>query len=157
MADLGKWQNDVEAAEDSQDFDPMPAGDYRVVVDGGEEKATKAGNGVRLVLTLVVVDGEYKGRKLWASFNVENPNPKAVEIARSQLKQLIGAVGLKSFPRDTSDLEGIPFLVRVALKPPTDPYPGNECKRFMSLEKSTQPARQTAGAGAGAGKAPWQK
>ena len=55
-------------------FDPIPAGKYICQIVESEIKSTKAGTGQQLVLTWEVLDGEFKGRKVWDRLNISNPN-----------------------------------------------------------------------------------
>ena len=112
MANLNGFDaNQVEPAS----FDPLPAGKYLAVITESEMKATKSGAGQFLNLTFQVLDGEYKGRKLWARLNLKNPNPQAEQIARGQLSALCRAVGVMA-PRDSVELHNLPLLVTVKIK-----------------------------------------
>lgn len=101
--------------EPRNSFDPIPAGKYKVVMVDSEEKPTKAGNGSYLNLTYEIIEGEYKGRKLWDRLNLNNPNPTAVEIAKGTLSALCRAAGVKVL-RDTTQLHDIPVLAKVSAK-----------------------------------------
>lgn len=112
-------------------FEPIPAGWYPVVIVDSEEKETRAGNGSYLQLTLEVSDGEFKGRLLWARLNLNNPNPKAVEIAQRDLANICKAVGVMA-PKDSSDLHYKPLAARVKIRP----YEGemrNEVSGFRAI------------------------
>jgi hypothetical protein len=113
MANLSGFNaNNVEPAAA---FDPIPAGKYIAAITHSEMKPTKAGNGNFLELTFEVVDGEFKGRKLWARLNLENPNHVTVQIARAELSAICRAVGVME-PRDSLELHGIPMEVNVKQK-----------------------------------------
>src|SRR5574343_311019 len=84
-------------------YEALPAGDYLVMITDSEERATKAGDGKYLNLTLEVQDGPFQGRKLWDRLNLENPHAKAVEIAQRQPAQNCHAVGNMA-PRESSEL-----------------------------------------------------
>ena len=86
MADLHGF--DANQVKPTTDFVPLPAGKYLAVIVESEFKPTKSGNGSYLELTFEVIDGEHKGRKLWARLNLDNPNPTAVEIARAELSAI---------------------------------------------------------------------
>ena len=73
-------------------FEPVPAGKYLAAIVESEMKPTKSGNGHFLELTFEVGEGPYKGRKLWARLNLDNPNPQAVQIARGELSAICRAV-----------------------------------------------------------------
>ena len=110
MADLHGF--DANQVEPSQDFEPIPAGKYLAVVTESEMKPTKAGNGQYLQLTFEVLDGPYKGRKLWARLNLDNPNAQAVQIARAELSAVCRAVGVLA-PKDSAELHDLPLVIHV--------------------------------------------
>ena len=87
----------------------IPPGEYKVQVVSSEEKATKKGDGAFIEFVYLITTGEYKDSKIWDRFNVDNPNPKAVEIGLSQFKQLAEACGAPDCT-DTDELEGCNFI-----------------------------------------------
>jgi hypothetical protein len=87
------WNGESEEVLDSG-FDPLPAGEYRVLVEEATGKPTKAGNGRYINVQYTVVDGRYTKRKLFHKFNTENPSEQARKIGRSVLKRFLHAVGL---------------------------------------------------------------
>lgn len=81
---------DLTGVESStMDYQPLPTGIYKLVIDEAELKDTKAGTGQYINVRYEVVSGDWKGRKLWNMFNVKNPNPQAVEIGMQQLRSMI--------------------------------------------------------------------
>lgn len=85
----------LTGVKEQSSFEPIPKGDYLVVAKAGELKATKDGTGKYCKVEFEVLEGDFKGRKLWMNFNVQNANPKAVEIALSQMKSFFLAAGAK--------------------------------------------------------------
>jgi hypothetical protein len=100
------------ASEVKDDRDGIPAGTYLCVISDTTEKQTKRGDASYAEFTFDVVEGEHKGRKIWDRLNLNNPNPKTVEIAMQQLRRISMAVG-KPIIADTSELCDIPLLVTV--------------------------------------------
>ena len=101
-------------------FGPIPDGTYRVRVEQAEEIENKQRTGCYLELVLVVADGAFKGRKLWARYTSAHENVKAQEIGLGQIsaalralgrpvidheRELVGAVGDCVVGRDRSDSE----------------------------------------------------
>ncbi|MCX5682321.1 MAG: DUF669 domain-containing protein, partial [Planctomycetota bacterium] len=116
MANLGNFNaNEVEPTS----FEPLPAGKYLACIVESEMKATKNGAGQFLNLTFQVLDGEFKGRKVWARLNLKNPNPQAEQIARGQLSALCRAIGVMT-PRESCELHNLPLTLSVSLKKRTD-------------------------------------
>ena len=89
---------DIESYKPSnlRSFEPLPPGKYSVVISDSQMKVTKAGTGEYLELTMLVLDGQHAGRKLWERLNVKNASKVAEEIARGQLnaiKEVCGITG----------------------------------------------------------------
>lgn len=108
-------------------FAPIPAGKYNVEIVDSDLVATKLGDGHYLKLTFSVMDGDYAGRYIWANLNVDNPNPKAVEIAERELARIIEAVDVTNSEGepgfdDTQELHGIPLSGMVKIKPASGGY-----------------------------------
>ncbi len=77
-------------------FEPLPKGAYRVMVGGSQMKTNKNGKGRHVAVELNVIDGQYRKRKLWHRFNVENANETAQRIGRGQMKSFLTAIGVTS-------------------------------------------------------------
>src|SRR5687768_10917949 len=104
MANLGNF-NAHEVDPNSQ-FDPVPAGKYLAVITASEAKPTRSGKGSFLELTFEILEGDYKGRKLWARLNLENPSEMAVKIARAELSAICHATGVMQ-PKDSMELHDL--------------------------------------------------
>lgn len=74
-------------------FEPLPNGVYRVLVTKSEGRDTAAGNGRFISMAFDVIEGQFKGRKVFNIFNTENPNADAVERGQSDLATLVEALG----------------------------------------------------------------
>lgn len=106
---------DASKVDPASSFDPIPAGKYIAAITESEMKPTKSGNGHFLELTFEVGEGPYKGRKLWARLNLDNPNAQAVQIARGELSAICRAVGVLQ-PQDSCELHNLPLSIKVACK-----------------------------------------
>ena len=109
MATLNFNANEVEP---NKGIDPIPAGKYNAVITESEMKPTKSGNGQYLELMFEVIDGEYKGRKVWSRLNLDNPNAQAVQIARGDLSAICRAVNVIQ-PQDSVELHDLPLVITV--------------------------------------------
>ena len=101
--------NTVEPVE--QKFDPIPAGKYLVAIRGSEEKTSKKGHKY-LSLEFEVLDGPFRGRKLWTNLNLNHPDTEAVKFARAELASICKAVGVLK-PQDSVQLHNLPLLATV--------------------------------------------
>ncbi|MCC6910046.1 MAG: DUF669 domain-containing protein [Phycisphaerales bacterium] len=117
MAQLNGF--DAHEVEPNQTFDVLPAGKYLAIITASEMKATKAGTGEFLELQLEVVEGPYKGRKLWDRLTLKHENALTVQIAKGTLSSICRAVGVMR-PRDSAELHGIPLLAKVKVKQRSD-------------------------------------
>lgn len=151
MADLTGF--DANQVEPAGDFDPIPAGKYAAVITDSEMKPTKAGTGTLLLLTFMVIEGQYKNRLLWTRLNLENPNATAVKIARGELSAICRAVGVLA-PNDSVELHNLPLVIHVRCKKRADTGElTNEIKGY-SKQESPPP---TAAAAAANTTPPWKR
>ena len=136
---------DAAKVEPDSGFDPLPVGNYRVVISDTAEKVNSAGTGSYVRLTFDVVAGQYMGRKLWENLNLQNPNKQAVDIAMSQLSAICRAIGVLT-PRDHVQLRNIPLDVLVGLSKRKDTgEPQNTIKKYARKGELTQPAATVQG------------
>jgi len=110
---------DANQVEPTTDFEPIPAGKYLAVITESEVKPNKAGTGSYLQFTFQIIEGEYKGRFLWARLNLDNPNDTAVKIARAELSAICRAVGVMA-PNDSIELHDLPLVISVKCKKRAD-------------------------------------
>lgn len=87
----------------------LPDGDYLVKIVG-EEQTDKA-----LVLSCLVLSGDYKGAivKDWLNLNADKETAR--EIAQRRLKSIVESVGI-SRVSDTRELYGRPYVVSVSTR-----------------------------------------
>jgi hypothetical protein len=150
MANLNGFNaNEVDP---SVGFDPIPAGKYLAVITESEMKPTKSGAGNYLELTFQVLEGEFKGRNLWARLNLDNPKADTVKIARAELSAICRAVGVMA-PKDSVELHNIPLVITVGLKKRKDT---DELINVIKGYSKRESAPRVPVAG-GNGKAPWQR
>lgn len=126
-------------------FDAIPAGDYIAAIVASEEKQTQSGNGTYLKLTLEILEGEFKGRKLFDNLNLNNPNAQAVQIAKGTLSQICRSVNVMQ-PRQSEELHNKPMVIKVVLLEKA--YQGqdkNEVKGYAPAG-GAQPTTQPGGA-----------
>lgn len=138
MADLRGF--DANNVEPTGDFEVVPGGKYLAAIIESEMKPTKASTGAFLQLVFQILDGQYKGRKLWARLNLENPNAQAVQIARAELSAICRAVGILA-PSDSQELHNLPLLITVKVrKRPDTGELTNEIKAYAKKETPPPPA-----------------
>lgn len=153
MAELDFNAQEVEITN----YEAIPAGKYQAVITDSEMKETKSGTGRYLQLTFEVIEGDYRGRKLWERINLLNPNQTAVRIAKETLAKICLAVNVPVL-KDTVELHNLPLTVEVKLKTDADGEVRNEIKGYSPRMNyaAPQPASPAAAAKT-AGKAPWKQ
>ncbi len=122
MANLhGFNANDVEP---TTDFDPVPAGRYVAVITQSEVKLNKAGTGSYLQFTFQIIDGEYKGRYLWARLNLDALHPVLEKLATTlgaafQAEDLFNPNPMPQSAADTPRYAGDSSVPPGTIPPPT--------------------------------------
>jgi hypothetical protein len=142
MAQLGK-KFDATAIDTTQtEYAELPNGIYVMEIDSSDVTPTKAGDGIILKTTNVVVEPEeYKGRKLFSNYNLENKSAQAQEIGQRQFAALCRAIGVGEV-EDSEELHFRTFTVKVSLgKPSKDgSYPARaEIKRYYFPDEGNVP------------------
>jgi hypothetical protein len=141
MAELGNYQVDPNNTE--QSFDPLPAGDYIAVIEASDWKSTKTGSGRYLNLQYQVIDGPFKGRKLFNIINLENPSQDATQIARQTLNSIGVACNVMQL-QDSAQLHNIPMKIKVVFKEDPVYGPKNEIKGHKPIGQTAPPVQQQA-------------
>lgn len=145
-------QNDIY----KQDFDLLPAGNYNVIITNTEEKVTRDGTGTRLVIEMEVQSGEFQGRKIWDSINIQNQNDKTVAAGQRKIKQIMFCLDMVQV-KDSSEFHFKPLIAVVEIRKSRNEYPdSNGVKRFEKAigAHSAQPPAQQRGFSRG-GSEPW--
>jgi hypothetical protein len=121
-------------------FVPIPVGKYKVAITASERKKTnkepKPGEvqGEMILFTYTVIDGEFRGRKLFDRLNIINANKTAQEIAEGCLSAICRSVGVM-VPRSTEELHNIPFIVDVKIRAAKDGYDeSNDVKGYARID-----------------------
>ena len=153
---MATFQFNASEVEPEQGFSVVPAGMYAAQIIDVEIKDTKAGNGQYMSVTWELLDGQYRGRKVWSRLTVRNANAEAERIGRQQLSALCHAVGVLNL-QDTVQLHGKQARLRVTVKQDAQYGDSNDVKGYEALAGSAPGAPFTpppAAAPARAGK-PW--
>ena len=152
MANLNGF--DANQVDPSSPLDPIPSGKFLAAIVESEMKPTKSGDGAYLELMFEVLDGEYKGRKVWANLNLKNPSQTAVKIARAELSAICRAVGVMT-PSDSTDLHNLPLVIKVKCKKRKDT--GEITNEVKGFEKKGAIAASTPAAQATDDSKPWKR
>lgn len=123
---------------ETSSFDALPTGVYEAVISESKMQETKSGTGSMLVLTFDIISGEYTGRKLWEYLNIENPNAKAVEIARQTLAMICKAINITRIT-DSSELHDRPMLLTVRATKQQDGTLRNDIRGYKPVPTHAAP------------------
>lgn len=137
MAQLGETisVNDLPVSE-AGNYDPLPAGWYTANITGAELKVTKAGDGQYISVRYDITGPSHQGRVVFGKINVRNASPKAEEIGRQQLGDIMRAIGLAKVS-DTDELIGGSLSIKLGIEEASGEYKArNEVKGFKALEGS---------------------
>jgi len=143
---MAKLQNafDSNQFDDMSNFDPVPQGDYAMQITNSDLVTTKDKKGKYIKFEMSIIQGEFKGRKIWTNLNVINANPIAVEIANKELATICRACG-KAQVQDTVELHGIPMTVKVRIKAAKGDYPAqNITSGYAALGIQANPNKKKA-------------
>ncbi|MFO0873161.1 MAG: DUF669 domain-containing protein [Phycisphaerales bacterium] len=134
-------------------FEPIPAGKYLAVIVDSKTKQTKNGAGEYLQLEFEIVDGPYKGRRVWERLTLKHPNEQTVKIARGNLSAICRAVGVMK-PNDSVELHNVPLSIVVGLKKREDNGEMTNVVKAFEKRESAATARPSAVAGSAP---PWKR
>lgn len=133
MATLG-FNFDANTVQPQESFSCLPAGFYQAMITESEMKDTSTG-GQMLVLTVEIIDGKYKGRRIWERLNLVNQNTTAVEIAQRSLSAICYATKQMQVT-DSAQLHHKPMVIKLKVNPAKNGY--EESNGVAGWEEYTQ-------------------
>lgn len=125
--------------QSTNNFDPLPEGWYEVSIADAEIKQTKAGTGSYIKIRYDVIGPTHQGRVVFGNLNIRNQNPKAEEIGRQQLGELMRAVGVGKLT-DTDQLIGCSLKIKLKIRHQDGYEPSNDVSAFKAIEGGIPPA-----------------
>lgn len=137
--------------QQTNDYAPIPAGDYVVTIKNAELKPTKDGSGQYIKLKLDVVAPSSVGRVIFSNINIRNKSEQAENIGRQQLGAIMRALGISSISHP-DQLIGATVGVKVAIREAQNGYEAqNEVKAYKAVSGSAPPAQSVPSAPVQAG------
>lgn len=158
MSFLGETFNAADLPQGTGSFDPIPAGVYTASITQANLKDTKDGTGKMIAVRYDITGPSHQGRVIFSNINIRNKSPKAEEIGRQQLGDIMRAIGLASL-QDTDQLIGGQLQIKVDIEKKEGYEARNQVKGFKALAGSPAPAPAAAPAPAPAAGAapPWAR
>lgn len=129
----------------NNNFEPLPPGWYSANITGAELKTTKAGNGQYIAVRYDITGPTHQGRVVFGNLNIRNPNPKAEEIGRQQLGDLMRAIGLARVT-DTDELIGASLSIKLEIRQQEGYEPSNDVRGYKAITSSVSTAPAASGA-----------
>lgn len=157
MAELN-YTADFNDIDEVDFFEALPVGDYTVMIEDSDVCMTKSGTGRYVKFVYQIIDGEYKGRKLFEILNIENQNQQTAARARTSLNSICFYCD-KQGAEDTSELHGEVLVVQVGIKKNEQYGDQNVIKKHMPYEGNGKKSKSPVKAKAGKSKndQPWVK
>jgi len=150
--------------EDMSDFSILPKGWYLVTVTKDEKRTSESSGNSYLALEYTVMDGNFKGRKIFNNLNLFHPKTEVKQMAERELATLCRAINRRTIS-SSSELHNIPFGVKLRhrkdkqtgeMREQTGGYCGE--KEFPAKSggsPTTATTTTTTDTGQGASPAPW--
>ena len=151
MAKLGFTASEYDPDTGAGSYEPIPAGEYQLMCEEAEEKATSSGTGSYIKAKFRVLGPSHADRFIFMNFNINNPSAKAQEIGRRQVSGWAAACGYPN-AGDTDELLNRPFYADVVIEPASGQYgPQNRINGYKMPEgNGHSPAPKAASAPAAA-------
>lgn len=138
MANLGETFDVDALPQGTSSYDPIPPGWYNASITAAELKATKNGTGQYIAIRYDISGPTHQGRVVFGNVNIRNQSPKAEEIGRQQLGEIMRATGL---PRvdDTDQLIGASLQIKIDIEKSEQYGDKNQVKGFKAIAGGAPP------------------
>lgn len=127
--------------EPEQSFEVVPAGEYVVIISESDYVPNKKNTGMILKLTYDILDGPFKGQKIFENLNLQHENAQASVIAQKALNSICMAVGIQHVA-DTSQLHGIPLVLDISVRDSDQYRKQNNIKKHLPYSHGKQAPSQ---------------
>lgn len=149
-----RFSFDASKVAPQQPLEPVPTDWYNAKIVESGLAPTKDTTGQLLNLTWEIVDGQFKGRRLWDRINVKNKSADAQRIGLSQLSAICHCTGVMQV-NDSKELHNKIIQIRALYRDADANYDAsNDIKGYKPAEGSVA---ATAGAAPAAAAAKWGK
>ena len=115
-------------------YDAIPAGLYEATIANAEIKDSKSG-GKYINVRYDITGPSHSGRVVFNMITISNANPKAEEVGRQQLGELIRAIGLDKLA-DTDQLIGGSLIIKLDVEQSEKFGEQNRVRGFRPASKS---------------------
>ncbi|NTF69410.1 DUF669 domain-containing protein [Rhizobium rhizogenes] len=121
MARLGASVVVTEEATKQPEYGNVPNGIYELEVTASDVIQKNENTPQHSITVKVTIDvrlpEEYRGRKIFANYNIQHPNSQTQEIGNRQFQALLAALKIYELGEDadTQELHLIPFVARIGM------------------------------------------
>ena len=137
---MAQFNFDASQVAPQQATGPLPAGTYLAHITESDIRDLSSGNGKGLKLTFEIIDGQFKGRKVWENLNIQHTNEDTQRISQSQLSALCHAVNVIKL-LDTAALHFKPVRINVTVREAQGQYKAsNNIKGYEAVGAVAAPA-----------------
>jgi hypothetical protein len=148
-------------SDDLEDvIEAVPAGEYKVIISNSDYKVNSKSTGMNLQLEYEIVEGNFKGRKIFENLCLEHEKEQTAAIARKKLNSIGVAVGVTDI-KDSRQLHNIPLIVDVKVKNSEEYGMQNDIKKHLPLNsngtQNSNPPIQNGSEDSAPKKNPWEK
>ena len=107
--------DDLPESTGDGEFKPLPAGWYSATINKASLELTKDGTGTKISIRYDITGPTHQGRVVFGNLNIKNKSHKAEEIGRTQLGELMRALGLAKLT-DTDQLVGGSLSIKLDIR-----------------------------------------
>lgn len=104
---------DANSPEAQSGFGSIPGGTYTAQITNSYDKTSKDGSKRWMEYEITIIEGEYRGRKLWERFHIYDPSkPGGISWAKQKNGEICRACKVANM-KDSADLHNIPMTITV--------------------------------------------
>lgn len=156
---MATFHFNANEVEPDSGFGVIPAGTYIAQVVDSDVRENRNKNGSYMALQFEILDGEFKGRRVFTNLTVTHKNKTAEQIGQAQLSALCRAVGVMQLT-ETSQLHNRPLNIKVKITKSEQYGESNDINGFEAINGGAAPAPAPASAPATtkpANTPPWER
>ena len=127
---------------DPNAFEPMVAGQYKMIMVESDVVENAKGTGMLFKYTLQVIEGPHAGKQVFGNVNFMHQNQTAQRIGQAMLSAFCRAVGIPNTPTDTEQFHNKPLLVTLSFVEATNDF---KAKNEVTKVEAAQGNASTAG------------
>ena len=130
---MAQLNYDVNAEELESSYDPVPAGQYNVIITESAYEDNKSKTGKILKLTYQIMEGPFKDKKIFENLNLIHSNKQAEEISRKAFNSIGVALGFNKV-EDSVQLHNKMLTLDVIVKNSEEYGLQNSIKKHLAYD-----------------------